>query len=103
MGLIDSYLKDQVLWEAQNGHDIYGGTLFAAPVTLRARAEDKTQMVLNSTGALVVSEAEIWVQATWSVRVDDYMTVSGKRYRVVKVSPLSSFSKKSHQVIYLGG
>lgn len=53
-------VQDAIYWES-NGPDGYGGIEFKAPVDIKCRWDEETQVVQDSAGKLIVSDAQLLV------------------------------------------
>lgn len=56
---LKGFLKQTTSWEAKTGESDWGDPTYAAPVTLRARVEEKQRRVLNAAGNEVLAETRV--------------------------------------------
>jgi len=101
--MIANYLKQSITLERRSGSNDYGESTYAAGVTLSARVEQRTQLVRNSEGEQVVSQARVFLPAGSDCNPHDKITYSGQTYHVLAVDSAQALASASHIIAYLGG
>lgn len=99
--MIDEYTNQSVGYEAPSDPNDYGDRTFSASVTIRARYEARSTLVLNSSGQQVVSSGRIFTSST--IAVDGRITYAGSSFRVLSVESAEGLDGPSHTIAYLGG
>ena len=66
-----SHTQDITHWERTDIPDGFGGFIYAAPVPLKARWEDKVDLITNSEGREIRSSARVFVGV--DMKIDDYL------------------------------
>ncbi len=71
MGFETIFLKQKITYWKKTGVDGFNEESYAAPVTLNARWEDRSSVVLNNLGVEVISMSRVYLAQ--DVTVDDYL------------------------------
>ena len=71
MTLVTRLLREDVTFWANEGSNGVGGFTFAAPVILKGRWEDKTELIRDATGREVVSASRVFLKD--DVEMEDYL------------------------------
>ena len=71
MGFETIFLRQKITYWKKTGVDGYNEESYAAPVTLKARWEDRSSVVLNNFGVEVISMSRVYLAQ--DVIVDDYL------------------------------
>ena len=77
---VNSKLKDIITHWVVTGDDDYGGYIFAAPVTMKARWQDVQQQFINQSGEEQVSRSVVYVErdidtGDW-IALDDHTDIA---------------------------
>ncbi len=71
MGFETIFLRQKITYWRKTGVDGFNEESYAAPVTLDARWEDKSSVVLNTDGQEVISNSRVFLAQ--DIIVDDYL------------------------------
>ncbi len=71
MSVLTLFLRQEITYWKKTGVDGFNEESYAAPVTLKARWEDRSTVVLNNLGQEVISNSRVYLAQ--DVIVDDYL------------------------------
>lgn len=86
MSIVELYLNQSAEIAPKSGRDLYGKPTTGTVITVKCRFQEAKKTTKDSKGQEVGADAEIWLMPTVSLAIDDEVTVSGQKYRVVNVS-----------------
>lgn len=69
--MIAQALRQDVTYWAWTGYNAYGGAVFAAPVLMKCRWEDKIELFRDKTGKEVASKSKVFFISP--VKLDGYL------------------------------
>ena len=71
MSVLTTFLKQKITHWSLSGVDGFNEESFTAPVTLNARWEDRSSVVLNDDGVEVMSNSRVYLAT--DIKVNDYL------------------------------
>ena len=91
MGLYSDILNQSLTLKVTNGTDENSNPIISSTKSkVPCRIEFKNRLIINAQSKEITSNARVFLEVE-SVKVDDIVTINGKDYTVLQVSPAYTF------------
>lgn len=81
--MIKRYLNQDATWKCKTGQDGYGQPIFDVGTAIKVRWQGKRQLIRDTQGQEVVSQAEVWLLE--DAAPEDHLVYAGQEYPIVSV------------------
>lgn len=100
--MIGDYLHQTVGIRRRTGSDADGQAVYAGPVSVPARVQQRKRMIRDDRGEMVVSDAQVFLRPGVQVDEGDRITYGALTYHVMSVTDEYALDELSHVVAWTG-